>query len=210
MRIVLIVLAILVLWPVAKRLLAWTVLHVFAKTAGQKAIESQPDHIHLTRVGRQAWADVESEGDISVPLLSRGFEDAGTFTIDEMPGVVLRLLVHREDAMYAAIYEHPKVGQWFELFSRFQDGSSITFSTSRPSGLSPRPGHPVVHAPGITPAELHDRACEERPRRPTNPVSKDKAATCFEESYAEATAWRKEHGISAVEVARVASRSKAA
>jgi hypothetical protein len=177
------------------------------KQIGAAALAKQPDNIRLQRGG--TWKNAAAPGKIVAALTSRGFEDAGAYTIAEMPGMVVQLLADAANGLYAAIYEHPQVGSWLELFSRFQDGTSVTYSTSRATALRPRPGHPNINMPGAEPSAVLDKALTMRPRRPLEDVSAAKAVAVFERAYAEGIAYRKQVGISTGEVVRTAARKAA-
>lgn len=212
MRTILILAAILVLLPFVRKLLGAAigsaVGRLFAKAVGGEALSHQPDTIHLSPAGTQPWNDASAASAISDPLLGRGFEDAGTFKIQEMP-VVLRLLAHPGDSLIAAIYEHPQAGVWCDMVARYEQGNSITFTTAKPSGLDHRPGHPTVNAPGLSPLALLARIRAERPQGLLKPATAEMAARVFEESYDESMAWRNHRGVSAREVAEVAGKMAA-
>ena len=207
------------IWILAAALLALTLLrkvlpvlvaHVFGRAIGSHAVAKQPDEIHLEKRGEAAWQDAAAIRPLVAPLLQRGFSDAGVYRVKELPGLTLQLLVKDDDSLMGCVYEHPKAGRWVEVACRYQDGGSATYSTSRPTGLEARPGHPVVHAPDLTPAALYDRARAERPHRPLVSVSTSSVAGVFERAYAESIAYRKQTGVSAREVANVARLRKAA
>jgi len=209
MNLLLILVAILVgLWIVRKLLLVG-VIRVAGKAIGAKALSQQPDRVHLTRTDERAWNDTDEAEGIACSLLACGFEDAGVNKIQEMPGVLVQLMANPGKRLYAAVYEHPIAGAWCDIVARFQDGSSMTFTTCRPTGLDPRPDHPTVNAPGTQPRALFERTCRELPDRPLKPATTWTAVRDFEESYAESIAWRKSHGVSVKEVAQVAKHRTA-
>lgn len=185
-----------VLSPVLKLLIA----AVAGKHVGAAALAKQPDTIHLDRRDGNVWKNGVAVRKVADPLLARGFEDAGTYAVREMPGLTLQLLAHAGDSFYAAIYEHPVAGVWYDLASRFQDGTSYTLATSKPTGLDPRPGHTVVNCPGMSVNAALDQALTERPRKWFETVSADRAVAFFEKAYAESMAWRKQRGVSRREV----------
>jgi hypothetical protein len=209
MNLLLLLAGILVALWVLRKLVLVAVIQVAGKAIGAKALSRQPDRIHLTPVDDRAWNDTDAAEAISCSLLARGFEDAGVHKIPEMTGVLVQLMANPEKSMYAAVYEHPVAGSWCDLWARYSDGTSMTFTTARPTGLDPRPGHPVVNAHGSSPKELYERACRELPDRARKPTSTWSAVRDFEESYAESMAWRKEHGVSVKEVAQVAKHRPA-
>ena len=199
-----------ILIRLAAQLFVRTVVVKTAESIGRQAVDQQPDHVHLTRRGPQVWSDAERAGALSNPLLATGFEDAGTYAIDELPNVYVRLLVNPHHSITAAIYEHPRAGQWLELTSRYVDGTWASFSTLKATGLKPRPGHLSVNAPGLEPAALLERALSERPQKALQIVNTGEAVSRFEDGYAQSIAWRKSRGVSAAEVVQVASQRKAA
>jgi hypothetical protein len=179
------------------------------KQIGASALSKQPDQIHLEKAAPQVWKQRSVVVAVVEGLASRGFREAGVYTIHEMPGLVVQLLACDQHGFYAAVYEHPQAGSWYELFSRFQDGTSVTYSTSRPNAIKPRPGHPTTHIPGAVPSQLMDHALSKRPRQPLVPVSVDQAVAVFEAAYAESIAYRKQVGISRGEVVGTAMRKAA-
>lgn len=203
----LVVLALLLIGlPVSRWVLKALLGRTVAGYISGKAMAAQPDEIHLSRVGSQAWSNAVGAEALARPLLDEGFNDAGTCTVTEMPGVVLRMLANGRESFYAVIYEHPQAGQWMDLVTRYQDGTSSTFTSCKPTGLAQRPGHPNVHVPGAKPLALLERARKERPQAPMQHAAVDAAMAVFERAYAEETAWRKGRGVSLEEIGEVASR----
>ena len=189
--------------PVLKRIIPL----VAGRAIGADALASQPDTIRLVEPRGEGRSDAAGMRPTVDDLGRLGFRDAGLHAIAEMPGVLVHMVAHPDEGFYGAVYYHPQAGVWFDVVSRFQDGTSITWTTSRPTGLDPRPGHPMVHLTGQNAATVFEKARTSRPRRPVTPASSSQAVTIFEQAYAESMAWRKNKGISTAEVVRV---SKAA
>jgi hypothetical protein len=206
---ILFLVAIVGLWLALRPLLRLGLASLFAGDVARRALERQPDSIRLAAAGPAAWQDRARAERSCADFRAHGFADAGTWTVPEMPGVVVALLVSPAESVTAAVYEHPKVGGWCELFFRAQDGTSATFTTSRPTGLNERPGHAVSHLTGGDPAGLIAFALSHRPQTALTPVSAETAPRCFEEAVTEALAYRKAAGISRGEVVNVA-RQRAA
>jgi hypothetical protein len=199
----------LVVVSVLSPLLKFLIAAVAGKQIGAQALAQQPDRIRLVRALPSVWRKGDGARHVVEKLMSQGFADAGVHTIVEMPGVVVQLLAHSRDGWYAAIYEHPQAGIWFDLVARFTDGTSVTFSTSHPTALRPRPGHLSVNLPGLEPEAVFERATAQRPRRPCQPVSVADAVGVFEQGYADSMAYRKQVGISTSEVIGTAGRKAA-
>ena len=188
--------------------------YVIAMTAGRKvgemALAGQPDTIHLVAAGPGAWKNANPPRRLVDSLAGVGFVDAGVHSVPEMPGVIVQVLAHPGEGFYAAVYEHPAVGHWIDLVCKFQDGTSITWTTSKPTGLDPRPGHPMVNLPGMDPTLVYEKARATRPRRPVEPASIAYAVNAFETGYAESIAYRKGVGVSNREATKVAGAQLAA
>ena len=204
------ILGALAVFAFAGPLMRFAIAAVFGRQVADQALAQQPDTIHLEPASPGAWQDPDNARQVTDAIRALGFEDAGTFTIPELPGVTLALFAHPSAGLYAAIYQHPRAGAWFEFFRRNNDGTGATFTTLPPNGLSDRPGHPVVRAPGSDPRTLFERATS--PRSTTGgagPASAQAAIPAFESGYAEAMAWRKQNGVSRAEVVRITSKRAA-
>jgi len=196
---------VLVAWGLFRPVLGF----VLGPAIAAKALAAQPDHIHLEPTPGETWANAAARDRLVAEITAFGFREAGGFTVRELPGIRLKLLANGPEATYAVVYEHPQVGVWFDFACRFTDGSSCTWTTSKSTGLAPRPGHPAHHAPGASVATLWKSVARERPARTPQPASVVGAAADFENAWAESIAWRKQRGISRTEVAKVATRKAA-
>ena len=61
-----------------------------------------------------------------------------------------------------------------------------------------------MHFPELSPADLYQQFIAERPAGAMVTITAEQLPRFYEESYAESMAWRKNKGITAEEVARVA------
>jgi hypothetical protein len=174
----------------------------FLANVGEKALAEQPDEIHLTLEPNHDWADSATVQGFLVPLVERGFQEAGIYRVAEMEGVVVGFMVQPVQRVAACIYEHPQVGHWVDVVCRYQDGRSLTYTTAPPTGLDQRPGSETVRALGAGSDELFDRMIRERPAGELESITPTNVVDRFVTAYAEETAWRKNKGISAGEVAR--------
>ena len=175
---------------------------------GAKALEKLPDEIHL-EPSSSAWIDNPAWSQALEALRQIGFGDAGSFTIPEMPGVVVRLLANEHDSLYCAMYEHPVAGRWTEFSCFFNDGTCATFSTLKSTGMNAPPGCVRVNAPGSTPEALYARALRERPGPTPLYATVATARQDFERNYAKLVAWRKQVGVSQAEVVKIAGHKAA-
>lgn len=194
--------------------IALIALHLFSRWAllavGRKAVSRQPDRIELVP---EPAVPGDEDGicmHFANPLERQGFTDAGTYSVSELRGVKVRFLVNEPECVYAALYQHPRAGEWYEIISRYQDGTGLTYTVMRDHGLSAEPGNDVVRQPGAGPVDLFLRALSERPQRPLVQVNAGNVPTLFQEVWARSIAWRKSRGITPEEVARAARIRKAA
>ena len=201
--------AVLLLVTVGWRVVRTSLAFLLAGPIARQALAEQPDTIRLEPGSGSEWLDGAARERTTREIEALGFTDAGCFSVREMPGVRVRLLANEAEKAYAALYEHAQAGTWFEFAIRFTDGSSACFSTLHATGLDSKPGSIMVHAPGTSARELWSRALRERPARTPQPVSARTAAADFERSYAESVAWRKQAGVSRMEVVRAGNRRAA-
>src|SRR5262249_51385572 len=139
--IALIAVAIFLLTPLSRIVLA----ALFGGSIGKAALARQPDTIHLKPTGASQLRHAERVEAVATEYRQRGFEVVGTFAIPEMPGVCVQLLAHSADSMYGAIYDHPQVGVFYDVVSRYIDGSAWTHTTARATGIEHRPNTRMVN-----------------------------------------------------------------
>ena len=66
----------------------------------------QPLRIQLERELHPEWTNKSAVKSVAKSLKAAGFQDAGTYLIDEVPDVCIMALVMPEKNVYAVIYEH--------------------------------------------------------------------------------------------------------
>jgi hypothetical protein len=200
--------ALVVLGPLAR----FAVATLLGPAIGRAVLARQPDAITLAPAAPDPWRDPETIERTSRSLEAEGFAPAGDYSIVELPGARVRLLAHEGRGWFAAIHEHAEAGTWFDLVQVHADGTSVTWTTSSPTGLEDRPGHPIHRVMGAHPAELFLRACREAAVSgcEREAAGRMEATEVFRRAYAESMAWRKARGISRLEVLRAASRERAA
>lgn len=196
------IVGVVVLWQVIK-----SKLRKFAQ--GLAADAGTPSSIHLEPEPSPEWRDAGAVRRHRAPLESAGFQDAGVFSVAEMPGILLHAFAHPAEGAYAVVYEHPQVGVWLDLVTRYADGTSVTFgNATRGGGLDSQLGHDKVREPGGDPAALLRRFLAERAPKPRVAVSAAEFVSCFEQAYADEMQWRNERGgPTEEEIRRVAAES---
>lgn len=167
----------------------------------QTMVESQiparlaPARIHLEQLAAPAWSDPGAVQALDEPLPGLGFLEAGIFSVREIDGLQIHAWVHPGSSIVAVVYEHPLVGHWLDLVTRYQDGTRLTYAnTAQGTGVDHQPGHDVVRLPELDTRRLFERFVRERPAKPTEPVSPETFAATFEKAYADEMDWRNSRG----------------
>ncbi len=191
---IVVLVVVLVALSLFKNQIAGLLAGFLAKAAS--GVAGPPPRIHLTRADRPEW---RNEPAVMAPvkqLVRLGFEDAGTWVVDEMK-LAIRALARPSESIYAVVYDHHPgtPGAWLDLVTRYEDGGSVTYTTSGGPALDTRPGHDKVRAPGASPESLYRRLLSERPAgRATSPAAPEAFAHVFEQAYADEMEWRNQRG----------------
>jgi hypothetical protein len=169
---------------------------------GAKAIAKLPPAVHLLPSSQPSVDAVERQVQ---PLLNLGFVDLGNYSVDTMPGLSVRALFQSGTHVAAHIYESPKAGIWVELVTRYVEGSTFSLSTLPETGVESAPWVQTIRADkSVPPDQLYQQLLTKRRGIGIKAVKASEAVQEFEEAYSRIMAWKREHGISAQEVARVA------
>lgn len=200
------VLLLLLLWGL-KLVLLWALKRNLTGLADQLKYTVVPPRVHLVRQPVVAWKDAPAVESLAQPLRDAGFEEAGFFETREMDYLRVLGLAHPGECLYAAIYEHDAAGVFMDLVTRYEDGTSFTYSTAAQGGeLRERPGHRCVREPGLGAAELLRRMLAERPQASMSPATPEHFQADFERAYAESMDWRNSQPFDPEEVRRTAGR----
>ncbi len=172
---------------------------------GRRALARVPEQITLSRQNSPAWkngAEVEKQAG---PLLRSGFTDLGSYSVDKMPGVLIRVLYQPEKYVAAHIYDHPRVGSWVEFATRYTDGSSHTLTTLPPTGLDHPAWVRMIRADKNVPTDqLYEQFLRQRAWHNIKQVDAGAVIHEFEDAYLRLMIWRQNTGITPEEVAQVA------
>jgi hypothetical protein len=202
---IIVLVALLAVWKLfGKRLLALFLLSSAGRGAlkdiGKQAAAAQPGNITLSRISTPVWQDARVQQIIS-SLRSAGFADAGVYSVDKMSGVKVAILAKPEDCVAAHVHEHPKVGIWIELVTRYQDGTSTTLTTLPSTGQKQPAWLTMMRTDKAPAADLVRQLLHDRRPGAMKPVSAEQAPREFEEGFAKYMLWRKNTAMTAEEVA---------
>ena len=194
-----------VLIKVLPRLIVRQVTRVAFSEVGKHAMAKVPEQIQLAHVASPQWKDEAAMQQQAAPLIRSGFSDLGAYSVDKMPGVLMRILFQPQTYVCAQICEHPKVGGWTEFATRYADGSSDFLTTLPDQGIAPPPFVRNNRAAKGTPTDsLYQLHLKQRKSSGIKPVSQNDVVHEFEDAYMRYMIWKNNKGLKPEEVAQVA------
>ena len=204
---------------VLRRVLAQLLVREVAKKAmthvGEKALAGAADAITLAPVSSPEWKNEAAVQQQAGSLLQTGFSELGTFNVDKMPGVLIRMLFHPQTYTAAHIFDHPKAGSWIEFATRYNDGSSHCLTTLPATSIESAPWVRTIRADkSFRSDQLYNQFLQQQQQHGIKAVAPFDAVREFEQAYKLAMQWKKEQGLKPQEVAKVtlqwAEKTKAA
>jgi hypothetical protein len=197
--------AIYLLRTVVVKFLKRKVVGAALNQVGKRALTRLPGQISLLRTDAPAWTDAAAVEQQAAPLRKEGFKDLGVYSVDKMPGALIRMMAHPETNVAAHICDHPKTGSWVEFVTRYTDGSSHALSTLPPTGMEHPEWWRKIQADRSTPTDqLYRQFLTQREWHNIKTVAPEETIHEFEENFRKLATWRQEHGLSTQEVAHVA------
>src|SRR5512144_634537 len=122
-----------------KRVLTYLLIRRTGRRAmeevGKRAVSKLPEFVRLSPLESPAWTNEELVQQQADPLLRCGFQEVGVYSVDKMPGVLIRILCEPQAGVAAHIYDHPRAGSWIEMVTRYNDGSTHAVTTLPPTGM---------------------------------------------------------------------------
>jgi hypothetical protein len=162
-----------------------------------------PFRIQFVPAADISWTAQPAALALSDQLRELGFAEVGAFDIPEMPQAQIHGFVHEPTDVTARIYKL-KDRLWVDLASYYQDGSSITYSTTDIGEKLPRPSaQTLIRFPEMSLAQLHHRLVQDRPRGKLRSVSTENFVEICEEAHAVYQDWLAERGGYNVEELRI-------
>jgi len=175
------------------------------RDVAKRAEDRVPNEIHLEPATMILWKDEDKWRQAYNALEEHGFRHAGNYRVVEI-GVDVQFLVHDHECLLACIYNHPVVGVFMDLVTRYQDGSCVTFANREASGIDQHPCLQNRFLGNVAPTELIDRALTERPEQPMREIHDKDLAPDFCRVWKEYKEWRNPRGTTAEEVERIYAR----
>lgn len=192
-----------------KRVLTYLLMRRAGRQAlvevGKRAVTKLPEYISLSRVSAPEWTNQELVRQQAEPLLQCGFQDAGIYSVDKMPGVLIRMMCQPQAGVAAHIYDHPRSGSWIEMVTRYHDGSTHAVSTLAPNGMKQPEWFRKIQADkGMPTNKIYERFLPMRQQQGIKYITTGDVVRELEDVYHRLALWRQEAGISPQEVAHVA------
>jgi hypothetical protein len=150
--------------------------------AVRQAVMALPDTIHLSAVDEDAAGTLtEDQAQATQELLELGFEDIADYAVEEMPGVLIRALIHHDQHVYAAVCRSGEV-HWIDLVRFRPDGSALTVTNAAIEPgidqLSKGTPYDKKYAPGANAKQLYEQEIAmPRASRPSNSSSDSSPTT---------------------------------
>ena len=191
----------------APKLLLRRVSHLIFGAIGRQALSKVPAQIQLSPTDSAQWKNAAAIEQQASPLVRAGFNDLGTYSVDKMPGVLVRILFQPQTYVAAHISEHPKAGNWIEFATRYTDGGSDFLTTLPDPGIAPPPFVRTARADkGLSTDSLYQQHLRQRRSSGIRPLSQNDAAHEFEDAYMRHMIWKNNKGLKPGEVATVVEK----
>ena len=176
------------------------------KSAANDAASCPPCRVNPEPEPSPQWITPGKVQQYAHEFKALGFQEIGTFTIPELAGLQMLALVHPAERLYGIIYDHKKIGPYFDICCDFEDHTALTGCSSKVGGnLDKRPGHPTLWLRDDRVAIVLDALKQHAQPAPRVPVSAEQFLSHFKSSYAGSMNWRmKKGGVSREEIRRQA------
>ncbi len=164
-----------------------------------------PESITLTAASVQ-WSNAKRVAEISQELASLGFQEQGSYEIEEMEGYSISALIHPVENACAVIYDHADLGNWIDLWGRYDQEESLTVSSAPAGGeLDHMPGHEKIYLKQASAEALYQKFMEVKNPGALQAIAPDQFVSIFEKAYEDEMEWRNSRGGPTIdEVRRVA------
>jgi hypothetical protein len=144
-----------------------------------------------------AWAEV---------LGREGFEQFGEYLIPETRTLTEFWLNSRED-LTATIVNHPRVGMWLAVSTRYEDWSSFGVANKNETGVDPHPTKRIVYVgPDADAITVIEKARRDRPAGVRRHPTRDRVLSDYATSWRQHVEWRRARGTTVDEFKRVSER----
>jgi hypothetical protein len=153
----------------------------------------------LTLIGQEkvSWNHPEAMEKQIEELRTSGFRQIGSYKLQEMNAANIFAALNEKEAIYAAVYDLPRVDVMLDLVTIYEDNTTFTCSNSEIAGFLQRPpGKLVERHPGLGAEELLRELLKNRPDKPRLAVKPEDFVPRFERYHKELMEWQHIHAES--------------
>jgi hypothetical protein len=167
------------------------------------------DSVRLSRVESPAWSDETLVRQFGDPLLLSGFQDIGAYRVDQTPGMLIRIMFQSQAQVSVHIFDHPSAGNWIEMATRYEDGSTDVATTLAPTGAkSPDWFRRIPTEQGTPTRQVYESYLTQRKQQGIEMLSAAEVVREFEKAYHNLALWRQQGGLVRVESGTAATKGK--
>ncbi len=179
------------------------VMGSLAEMGEQMEYAETPARLNLVKQDSLDWKDGEKVDDLVTVLKGSGFTDAGLYSPEEMSFLKIHALAHELESAYAVVYEHPLAGVWFDVYCRYLDGCTTTYSTAPQGGEMDAPSNRTrVYDKDAPAGDFVRRFFSERRQDGLEAAPAAGFKAKFEKAYANEMDWRNARGGATVDEIR--------
>lgn len=153
-----------------------------------------PTSLTLTAIGNERWQKGGTANALATPFLTRGFADAGCYSVRETPGTIIRFLLKEDEAILVSVLEDAKAVHWVEVATFYDDGTEWCYSTRSGDAALHTPGSTRYFAPKLLPESLYGKLKIERPRKKTRKLTVNNVDAEYATVWATHQKWLKDQG----------------
>ncbi len=168
------------------------------KSAFSALAGATPNRIHLKSASTLKFENNKKLEEARKQALVGGLKELGYFEVEEMPALKMNVFMNADQALFAVLYEVPPVGFIADLAIYYDDGSSITAtSTIEGEALKQRQEHPKLRSKGASVEELF-KLLAQNEKGKARKSGLEESAACFielfQKAYADEMDWRNSLG----------------
>jgi hypothetical protein len=157
----------------------------------QPTVLQLTESIRLVPEKKPTWQQSKTVQKWLTEIESQGFQIGDAYRVETIPDFLLKCMAHSEKNVYFIVYDFPGSGCWYEFFSRYENGSSLSSNTS-PNPKITWPANKLIdrYEPGTDPVEVYQKHLESRPVGALKHVSVTLFAEEFERLFSEDRKWQ--------------------
>jgi hypothetical protein len=175
------------------------------KKWGEIALAKIPEKISFIEIQSHSWSNPSKHEEAKAAFEALGFRQSNMFVAAPQEWVV-EFWLSNEPGLTARIVDSSKRGVYSEVSTTNNDGSRSSFENTEDCGLRHREGDECVHCGLVPPAELVEKALQQRQSNNVRLQDLAEAVRAYEQSVNECLIWRRSVGFDAAEMESIFNR----